>query len=260
MINILGYPLLNIVIPMAGHGSRFSKAGYADPKPLIPVLGKPMIELVIDNLKPICNHRFIFICQTEHLHSYPLQNLLESRAPGCKIIEVGEVTEGAACTVLLAKEYINNADQLMIANCDQYIDADINEYLNSLTPDTDGLIMTMKENSNKWSYIELNSQDEIIRVVEKEVVSNEATVGIYNYRYGADFINAAEAMIAKNLRVNNEFYVAPTYNEMICIGKKINYFNIGTLGYGMQGLGTPEDLKVFLGAKKLNPCVKLPCK
>jgi dTDP-glucose pyrophosphorylase len=244
-INILEHPLLNIVIPMAGHGSRFSKAGYKDPKPLIAIFGKPMIELVIDNLKPRCDHRFIFICQAEHLHDYPLQNLLETKAPGCKIIEVSKVTEGSACTVLLAKEYINNVDQLMIANCDQYIDVDINEYLDSLTPDTDGLIMTMKENSNKWSYIELNSKNEIIRVVEKEVVSDEATVGIYNYQHGADFVNAAEEMIAKNLRVNNEFYVAPSYNEMIQAKKIIRYFNIGELGREMHGLGTPKDLEGF---------------
>lgn len=248
-ISILEYPLLNIVIPMAGHGSRFSKAGYTDPKPLIPVCGKPMIELVIDNLKPKCDHRFIFICQAEHLINYPLQSLLETKAPGCKIIEVSRVTEGAACTVLLAKEYINNFDQLMIANCDQYIDVDINKYLNRLTPGTDGLIMTMKENGKKWSYIELNSQDEITRVVEKEVVSDEATVGIYNYQHGADFISAAEEMISKNLRVNNEFYVAPAYNEMIQAKKIIGYFNIGILGAGMHGLGTPEDLLVFLNSR-----------
>jgi dTDP-glucose pyrophosphorylase len=244
-INIREHLLLNIVIPMAGHGNRFSKVGYKDPKPLISVFGKPMIELVIDNLKPRCDHRFIFICQAKHLHDYPLQTLLEAKAPGCKIIEVGKVTEGPACTVLLAKEYINNVDQLMIANCDQFIEIDIDEYLNTLTLDTDGLIMTMKENSNKWSYLELNSQDEITRVVEKEVVSDEATVGIYNYQHGADFVRAAEAMIVKNLRVNNEFYVAPAYNEMIRLKKSIRYFNIGMLGAGMHGLGTPEDLERF---------------
>jgi dTDP-glucose pyrophosphorylase len=231
---------------MAGHGSRFSKAGYVDPKPLIPVRGKPMIELVIDNLKPSCEHRFIFICQTEHLHNYPLRSLLEAKAQGCRIIEVCAVTEGAACTALLAKHYIDNADQLMIANCDQYINVNINQYLDCLTPNVDGLIMTMKENSNKWSYIELNSQNSITRVVEKEAVSEEATVGIYNYQHGADFVKAAEAMITKNLRVNNEFYVAPAYNEMILAGKNIVYFNIGTLGAGMHGLGTPEDLEIFL--------------
>jgi NDP-sugar pyrophosphorylase family protein len=242
--------MLNIVIPMAGHGSRFSKAGYHDPKPLIPVLGKTMIELVIDNLKPEQDHRFIFICQAEHLHKYPLRDLLKDKSPSCEIIEVNKVTEGAACTVLLAKEYINNGDQLMVANCDQFINININQYLACLKPSVDGLIMTMKENSNKWSYIELNSNNQIIQVVEKEVVSDEATVGIYNYQRGSDFVGAAECMIAKNLRVNNEFYVAPAYNEMIREGKKIEFFNIGTLGAGMHGLGTPADLEQFLKLTK----------
>lgn len=239
--------MINIVVPMAGHGSRFSKAGYKDPKPLIPVNGKPMIELVIDNLRPSTDHRFIFICQAEHVKNYPLRSLLEEKAPGCKIIEVNQVTEGAACTVLLAKELINNRDQLMIANCDQYIDVDINEYLAVLDEaSADGLIMTMKAYDNKWSFIKLNEKNEITLVVEKEVVSDEATVGIYNYQRGSDFVEAAERMIFKNLRVNNEFYVAPAYNEMIEDGKCIKYFNIGSLGQGMHGLGTPEDLEQFI--------------
>ncbi len=239
--------MINIVIPMAGHGSRFAKAGYKDPKPLIPVKGKSMIQLVIENLKPLKEHRFIFICQADHLKNYPLRALLEEKAPGCKIIEVSQVTEGAACTVLLAKDFINNHDQLMIANCDQYIDVDINDYLAVLDdPSADGLIMTMKASDNKWSFINLNEQNEITLVVEKEVVSDEATVGIYNYQRGSDFVEAAEKMITKNLRVNNEFYVAPAYNEMIEEGKSIKYFNIGSLGKGMHGLGTPEDLRAYL--------------
>jgi len=239
--------MINIVIPMAGHGSRFSKAGYKDPKPLISVNGKPMIQLVIENLKPSREHRFIFICQGEHLKNYPLRTLLEETAPGCKIIEVNQVTEGSACTVLLAKDYINNQDQLMIANCDQYLDVDMDEYLAILDdPSADALIMTMKADDNKWSFIKLNEKNEITLVVEKEVVSDEATVGIYNYQKGSDFIRSAEQMIMKEFRVNNEFYVAPAYNEMIQDGKKINYFNVGELGQGMYGLGTPEDLEIYL--------------
>lgn len=238
--------MLNIVIPMAGHGSRFSRAGFKDPKPLIHVNDKTMIELVIDNLTPMQDHQFIFICQSEHLKQYPLRKILEKKSPECKIIEVSEVTSGAACTVLLAKEFINNSDALMIANCDQYIEYDIDQYLSKFTPELDGLIMTMNENHNKWSYIRLNSKKEIIEVVEKQVVSNEATVGIYNFSQGSNFVQAAEKMILKNLHVNHEFYVAPTYNEMILAGKKIGYLNIGRLGREMHGLGTPEDLAIFL--------------
>jgi NDP-sugar pyrophosphorylase family protein len=239
--------MINIVIPMAGHGSRFSKAGYKEPKPLIPIKGKPMIELVIENLKPSKEHCFIFVCQSEHLRDYYLRDLLEKKSPGCKIIEVTQVTEGAACSVLLAKEFINNQDQLMIANCDQYIDVDINKYLAILDEYIiDGLIMTMKAYDDKWSFIKLNDKNEISLIVEKEIVSDEATVGIYNYQRGSDFVKSAEKMIAKNFKVNREFYVAPTYNEMIMDRMNIKYFNIGRLGFGMHGLGTPEDLNNFL--------------
>jgi dTDP-glucose pyrophosphorylase len=239
--------MINIVIPMAGYGSRFAKAGFHDPKPLILVNDKPMIELVIENLKPFKKHRFIFICQAEHIKHYPLRILLEEKAPGCEVIEVSNVTEGAACTVLLAKEFIDNQDQLMIANCDQYIDVDINKYLAALDDlSIDGLIMTMKAYDNKWSFIKLNEQNEVTLVVEKEVVSDEATVGIYNYKHGSDFVVAAEQMIAKNSRVNNEFYVAPAYNEMIRNGLSIKHFNIGCIGHEMHGLGTPEDLADYL--------------
>jgi dTDP-glucose pyrophosphorylase len=244
--------MINIVIPMAGHGSRFSKAGYKDPKPLIPVNEKPMIQLVIENLRPSKEHRFIFICQVEHLKNYPLRALLKEKAPGCAIIEVNQVTEGAACTVLLAKDFIDNQDQLMIANCDQYVEVNIDEYLAVLDDlSADGLIMTMKANDDKWSFIKLNEQNEITLVVEKQVVSDEATVGIYNYQRGSDFVEAAEKMISKNLRVNNEFYVAPAYNKMIEDGRIIKYFNIGSLGRGMYGLGTPEDLSIFIENKAL---------
>jgi hypothetical protein len=135
----------------------------------------------------------------------------------------------------------------MIANCDQWIDIDINNYLDAVdSRQVDGLIMTMTANDPKWSFVRLNEFGYVGEVVEKQVVSKEATVGIYNYRKGADFVAAAEIMIAKNLKVNNEFYVAPAYNEMIASGKKVDFYNIGEDGRGMYGLGTPEDLNIFL--------------
>lgn len=242
--------MIDIVIPMAGHGSRFSKAGYQDPKPLIPIFGRPMIELVIENLTPTLEHRFIFICQSEHLKNYPLRKLLEKKSPGCEIIEVDQVTQGAACTVLLAKKFIANNNQLMIANCDQYIDVNIDAYLSVLDDlAVDGLVMTMIANDNRWSFVKLNKDNEIIHIAEKEVISHEATVGIYNFQRGVDFVAAAESMIQKNQRVNNEFYVAPTYNQMIESGKKIKSFNIGALDVAMHGLGTPEDLERYLALR-----------
>lgn len=239
--------MLNIVIPMAGRGSRFQKEGYELPKPLIPVLGKPMIQVVINNLRPKRPHRFIFVCLREHLEKYSLEKKLKTWAGwNAEIITVDQVTEGAACTVLLAKRFIDNEEHLMIANSDQWVDTDIDNYLDEMQKqEADGMIMTMWANDPKWSYVRLNEKNEVVEVVEKEVVSNEATVGIYNYKHGKEFVSAAERMIAKNLRVNGEFYVAPAYNEMIADGKRIGIYNIGKEADGMYGLGIPADLKLF---------------
>jgi dTDP-glucose pyrophosphorylase len=239
--------MLNIVIPMAGKGSRFSEAGYKDPKPLIPVFGRPMIQLVLDNLRPNQDHRFILICQKSHLSEYGLDDFIHRHYPGSVTIGIDFYTEGAACTVLLAKEYINNNDSLMIANCDQFVIASIDDYLRAIDLfDLDGLIMTMSANDKKWSYVRFNEARKVVELVEKRVVSNEATVGIYNFRRGSDFVWAAEQMISKNLRVGEEFYVAPVFNEMISKGDKLGIFNIGSERQGMYGLGIPEDLEYFL--------------
>lgn len=239
--------MLNIVIPMAGAGSRFANAGYLDPKPLIPVVGIPMIRLVINNLKPSCDHRFIFICQQEHVDRYGLTEKLHAWAPGCEIVGVNGLTAGAACTVLAARHLIDNGDPLMIANSDQYVDVVIDDYLAKMeTERLDGLIMTMTANDPKWSFVGMDDRGLVTTVVEKQVISDEATVGIYNFREGRSFVLAASEMIARNLRVNNEFYVAPTYNQLIEAGQRIGVFNVGSEAAGMYGLGIPADLELFL--------------
>lgn len=238
--------MLNIVIPMAGRGSRFANAGYKLPKPLIEIHGRPMIEYVVKNIRPNQQCRFIFICLQEHLKQYDLKQRLERIAPGCAVVPVSQVTEGAACTVLLAQDLIDNDDPMMIANSDQYVDIDINEYLAAMDH-LDGLIMTMKANDPKWSFVRYNEEGLVTLLREKEVISDEATVGIYNYRKGSDFVRYARQMIERNIRVNGEFYVAPVYNEMIEDGKKIGFYNIGVDDEKMHGLGIPEDLERFLG-------------
>jgi dTDP-glucose pyrophosphorylase len=240
--------MLNIVVPMAGAGSRFAKVGYKDPKPLIPVHGVPMIKLVIENLRPATPHRFIFICQKPHLEPFGLEAKLKAwGGTNTVITTVPGLTEGAACTVLTVKDIIDNDDALMIANCDQYIGSSIDDYLADMQRrNLDGLIMTLKSDHPKWSYAAIDGNGHATNVVEKKVISEHATVGIYNYRRGRDFVTAAEAMIAQNLRVNNEFYVAPVYNQLIAMGQKIGIYDIGTEMDGMYGIGTPEDLEAFL--------------
>jgi len=231
---------VTIVIPMAGNGSRFTKAGYVDPKPLIPVRGKPMISWVVDNLR-VPNARFVFIIRGDYPES--CKDHLRAIAPGCSIIVVDKVTEGAACTVLLAKDLIDNTTPLVIANSDQYIDFDAQEFVHSfLTSGADGKISTFNGEGNpKWSYAAIKDGF-VTEVREKDPFSEHATTGVYAWKHGSDFVRFAEQMIAKNIRVNNEFYVVPVYNEAIASGLKVTISDCDK----MWGLGVPEDLEFFL--------------
>lgn len=232
---------MNVLIPMAGAGSRFEQAGYTFPKPLIDVNGKPMIQRVVENINIDATH--IFIVQKSHYEKYSLQHTLNLISPGCKIVQVDGVTEGAACTTLLAKEYINNDEPLVLANSDQYVDWDSSQYMYScMTDDIDGSILTFNSTHPKWSYAKTNDQDFVTEVAEKKPISENATVGIYFWKKGKDYVECAESMINKNIRVNNEFYVCPVYNEAILRNAKIKTFHIEK----MWGLGTPEDLDTFL--------------
>lgn len=229
----------NVLIPMAGHGSRFEKAGYTFPKPLIEVNGKPMIQVVVDNLN--IDAQYIFIVQKAHFEKYHLGQMLNLIAPNCKVIQVDGVTEGAACTTLLAKELINNGNPLVIANSDQFVEWNSNEFMYSMSDNIDAGILTFENTHPKWSYAKLDENGFVTEVAEKNPISNVATVGIYYWKSGADYVKYAERMIEKNIRVNNEFYVCPVFNEAIADGKKIKTFKIEK----MWGLGTPEDLKYF---------------
>jgi dTDP-glucose pyrophosphorylase len=240
---------LDIVIPMAGRGSRFAKVGYQLPKPLIDVNGKPMIERVIDNLRPTFAHRFIFLVLQEHLENFQLAaKLREWAGANAVIVPVTTVTEGAACTVLLAKAHLS-ANDLIIANSDQLVDFSLTDYVSwSRESRAEGSILCFEDQDEKWSFAKLDAAGHVVEVAEKKRISNLATVGIYWFKRGADFVAAAESMIAKNIRTNNEFYVCPVYNEMIQLKKRIVTWKIEK--QAMHGVGTPEDLETYLRATK----------
>jgi HAD superfamily hydrolase (TIGR01509 family) len=232
---------VNVLIPMAGAGSRFVQQGYKLPKPLIDVNGKPMIQRVIENLNIDAN--YIFVVQKQHYEQYNLGSYLELMAPGCKIIQTDGLTEGAACTTLLARNYINNDNHLLIANSDQFIEWNSNQFMyNMISNDCDGGILTFNAQETKWSYAKTDDLGYVTEVAEKKVISNDATVGIYYWKHGKDFAKFSEQMISKNIRINNEFYVCPVYNEAVQENKKIKIFPVDK----MFGLGTPEDLQYFL--------------
>ena len=232
---------LNILIPMAGAGSRFEKAGYTFPKPLIEVKSKPMIQVVVENLNIKAN--YVYVVQKSHREKYNLDALLTLITPGCKIVETEGMTEGAACTALLAKEHINSDAPLFFANSDQFVEWDSNEFMYKMNEtDADGGIVSFTATHPKWSFAKVDEQGLVTEVAEKKPISNIATVGYYYWKHGSDFVKYAEQMINKNVRVNDEFYVCPVFNEAIEDGKQIRTFNVK----GMWGLGTPEDLDYYL--------------
>ena len=232
---------MNVLIPMAGAGSRFEKAGYTFPKPLIDVRGKPMIQWVVDNLN--VEAKYIFIVQQSHFKKYNLKETLSNFCPNNEIIQIDGITEGAACTTLLAKQYIDKDEPLIIANSDQFAEWDSDEFIYSCSAsDLDANILTFNSTHPKWSYAKLNDLGFVTEVAEKKPISDLATAGIYYWRKGSDYVKYAEQMIDKNIRVNSEFYVCPVFNEAIQDNKKVRTYNIDK----MWGLGTPEDLEHFL--------------
>lgn len=237
---------VNVVIPMAGNGSRFASVGYKDPKPLIPVFGKPMISWVVKNLG--LDATYTFITRKE----FGAEEYLRTLVPDCKIVTVDRLTEGAACTILLAKEHVNNDAPLLIINSDQYIEFEdcdtafkfVFDFLYSpVERSLVGKISTFDGNRHpKWSYAKLGDNGLVTEVREKDPFSDHATTGLYLWRRGSDFVRCAERMIAKNIRVNNEFYVVPTFNEAIADGMGISICGCRK----MWGIGVPDDLEYFL--------------
>ena len=237
---------IQIVIPMAGEGSRFQKAGYTVPKPFIDVRGKYMIQWVIDNVKSTkYNLEFIFLCREKHLENNSM-SFLDKMGASYKIVPVKTLTEGAACTVLLAKNVLNPELPIVIVNSDQYLEWDADSFYTSLlNPTYDGVISTFYSpdpSDTKWSFVELDENTLITKVAEKIWLGPNATTGIYGWKRASDFILYTEKMIQKNIRVNNEFYVCPVYNEAIQDSKKIRLVECKKL----WGLGVPNDLDNFL--------------
>jgi len=238
--------MINIVIPMAGLGSRFAKAGYEKPKPFIDVAGKAMIVRVLENLA-YPDARYILIARKEHIDKEQgLVKQIEQQFNAI-FIPIDKLTEGTACTVLYARKYINNDEPLLIANSDQIVDMNIADFIDDCKDrNLDGSILTFidKHNDPKWSFAKLDENNLVTEVREKIVISEFATVGIYLYSKGQEFVDAAIDMIIENDRVNNEFYTCPTYNYAIKYGSKIGIYNIDF--EQMHGIGTPEDLNTYL--------------
>lgn len=232
---------INILMPMAGLGSRFNTAQFKDPKPLIEIEGVPMIAKAIESLGITGN--YVFVVRKEHFDGFNMHEQLSKIVQDYAIVVIDEETEGAAVTALYAKEFIDNGLPLIIANSDQIVEWNGYEFIESMKlAGADGGIATFTASNPKWSYAEVNEVGDVVRVAEKEAISDIATVGIYYWRDGSEFVKYAEQMIDKNIQTNGEFYIAPVFNEAIADGKKIRTYAVDK----MWGVGTPEDLQKYL--------------
>jgi dTDP-glucose pyrophosphorylase len=199
-----------------------------------------MIQVVVDNLN--IEAHFIFLVQKEHYEKYNLKHLLNLIAPGCNVIQVDGITQGAACSTLLAKEYINNNEPLLMANSDQFVEWNSNEVMYAWSADNiDGGILTFKATHPKWSFAKVDENNRITEVAEKKIISDNATVGIYYFSKGSLFVQAAKQMIKKNIRTRGEYYLCPSYNEIVNDYKIVNY-PVEVL----HPLGTPEDYNIYI--------------
>lgn len=234
---------MNIVMPMAGSGSRFAALGVATPKPLIDVRGKPMYAWATEGLPLSLARRLIFICLAEHLVDRALRDDIESRYARYQptIISLDHVTEGQACTVLTAGELIDTEEPLLIFNADTYCPTTLAKALARFGPQVDGVLDVFRAPGDKWSFARFDDQGRILETAEKRRISDWATTGLYYFRHGHDFVRHATEMIAAGQRSNGEFYVAPVYNRLIAAGGDVRANQVEDVWV----LGTPEDLDHF---------------
>lgn len=231
---------MKLIIPMAGNGKRFQEAGYSDRKPFVKVNGKEMIDVVLNNLSCDIFSEIIFILKQEDSENL-LKILLKNKLRNFSFCLLDNTTEGAACTVLSAYSHLDTDEDVIIANCDQYIDFNMLEFIQK-SKNCDGMIACFesKDCDKKWSYAKVSNENIVTKVAEKSPISKFATCGVYYFKSGKTFIRAATKMISKNIRTNNEFYLCPVYNEMVD-EQNVKIFLVKE----MWGLGTPEDLDYF---------------
>lgn len=234
---------MHILIPMAGEGKRFKDGNILTPKPLIQIFEKPMAIHAIESLGAIGD--LIIVVQNNSV-GHEIRNVIVKFFPETKVCYTDGLTDGPACSALLAKNYIDNDEPLIVTNCDQIMTWDacaFNLFLNCIL--YDGLIVTYTTQKPINSYAKLNRQGYVTEIKEKEVISDISLNGIHYWKKGSDFVSSAETMIRnQDKSINGEYYIGPTYNYLIKQGKKIGIYHIPSCQH--HAVGIPEDLQRFL--------------
>jgi dTDP-glucose pyrophosphorylase len=238
--------MINILMLLAGKSKFFEAPEYQFPRPLIEINGRSMVELTIDNLKGIKQEkRFIFVVNEQDCAKYHIDNVLMlATDDNCKIVRLTGETKGAACSALLATEYIDNKDRLIISNTDQIIEEDINKILDFFEKkDADGGVVCFETIHPRWSYVTVNKNDEIIEAAEKKPISKNAIAGFYYFKHGCDFVKSAMGSIEKDTNVNGAYYIAPTFNEMVLENKSLVIFRLDSNKY--HSFYSPQRIREY---------------
>ena len=236
----------NLLLPIAGKAQRFIDAGYMMPKPLILARDKHVIDWSMESIDySDCN--LIFIVRLDHIYNFNIDKILKQKfGENISIVSVDHVTRGALETCTLAKEYIDNELPLYIYTPDVYFEEQFNDdtgikFLPSSIQKCDGFLLTFLANSPDHSYCDTDELGFVSRVVEKEVISQHANVGLYQFKTGQMFLKYAQEAIDNNMLVKGEFYIAPIYNLMIRDGLNVTARDTEK----MHILGTPATFEFF---------------
>lgn len=236
---------LNIVIPLAGRNQFFSEDDYPFPRPLIEFCGKTMIEHVIHNLNQIqCEKNYIFIVHDSDCKKFYLDNVLNLLTEyNCKIVKLRHETKGAACSVMMAVDSVNNDQPLIISNADQLFNVDLQNIITQFES-ADAGVITFNSIHPRWSYVRADNQSNyVIEASEKRPISTHAIAGFYYFKQGQDFIKSAAQMIKKDVNVDGKYYVAPSLNEMILERKNILMHEIDASQY--HTFYSPQKIKEY---------------
>jgi NDP-sugar pyrophosphorylase family protein len=249
--------MIQIQMPIAGSAKPFHDIGQKFPKPLIEVLGHPMVSYAIASSRPEEDHRFIFIANAADRQAFYLDSVLKLLAPGCTIVQTDRPTGGALCTALLAVDHIERDKPLLVCNGDQWLAQGVQpalDYFRAL--DVDVGIITFKAMHPRWSFARTDESGMVVETAEKNPISSNATVGVYYYRTGDMFIRSAEKALLKNVRVNNQFFIVPSINQLILEGARVGQFRIPNGDF--HPLGIPEDVASFLDQFQTSPLGQCP--
>jgi dTDP-glucose pyrophosphorylase len=234
---------LNIVL-LAGGESASVQAESRYPDYLSERNGIPLIQHLVENCLALDPARIVCMLPKDDVGKYHLRNMLQQMTPVATVQAVQALTMGAACTALLAAESIDNADELLIINCNELLDDSLHNIVCGFRRDQcDAGVVIFKSLHPRYSFVRMDTEGYVTEAAEKNPISNHAVAGLYWFAHGSVFVEAVKEMIRKDARVNDAFYIAPALNELVLLHKKIGTFRVEPSQY--HPLKNPHQLHAF---------------